>query len=258
MIDNGAKARVMLSFVREGLTKFIDTMPKDEKGMGLISLSLLTTAPAPRFLVRDSKDYAEFKKSVGQISPEPDDGAFGRFSDSLVEYSRRLDDEFRTVGPEQLPPYLPILISVSTTTQDGSDVRGLDVKNMIVSLVRHRVSTNFVMVNPSKSANINDGVNELTVDADAAQIGEIANAVRDATHGQYFALGGSGSSSIASKHLPDLATQVSYRFIKQMFQHQVIVERAAGVTTPLSVKDIGLSINRPGVQYQFAFDPFIP
>jgi hypothetical protein len=237
--------------VRNSLEKFVDGIPRD------VPVTLITTAPAPRTLVRDSKDIVQLKRAIGQISPEPEtDGAYGRFSDSLVEYAKRLDDEFRKVGPEQLPPYLPTLIVISTNTQDGSAVRKEDNEKMILSLRKHRVWTNFVMITPSKAATVTDLASEPTVEADEAQVGEVALAVQKFTGGRYFPLGGSGASGLTTKILPELAQDVTVRYIKQMMQYRVVIERPAGATGP--IKSLAVAINRPGVKFVFSLDPYIP
>ena len=242
LLDTGAKTTNSLQHVRKGLTEFFEGIPKE------VPVSLVTTAPSPRFLLRDEKDPIKIKKAITLVVPEAEDGgAYGRFADSLVEYAHRLDDEFRDVGPEQLPPYLPILIVISTTTQDGSSVRKEDNIQMILSLRKHHVWTNFVMITPSKSANITDDGSQLTIEPDEAQIGELANACKDNTGGRYFALGGSGVSGLATTILPDLAQDVTVRYIKQMTQHRVLVERSPDAKGP--VKDLGVVVNRAGVKF---------
>jgi hypothetical protein len=251
LLDNGQKTRDMGQHVRAGLEKFVEGIPGD------VPLSLITTAPAPRFLVRDSKDPVQIKTAIGRITPEAEDGgAFGRFSDSLIEYANRLDDEFRSVGPEQLPPYLPVLIVISTTTQDGSAVRKEDNIKMIRSLVKHKVWTNFVMVTPSKTATVTDLASQPTVEPDEAQVAEIAIATQEATKGKYFPLSGSGVSGLSTTVLPNLAQEVALRYIKQMTQHRVVVERPAGAKGP--IKAFGVAVNRPDVKFIYAFTPYIP
>jgi hypothetical protein len=246
LLDNGAKTTNMLVHVRSGLKKLFDGLPPD------VPVSLVTTAPAPRFLLREEKDPVKIQNAISKIVPEPEDGAYGRFADSLVEYAGRLDDEFRKLGPEQVPPYLPVLLVISTTNQDGSIVRREDNIKMITSLIQYRVWTNFVMITPSNPAAVNadDLSSEPNVEADQAQIGELANAVRDATRGQYFPLGGTGVSGLSSRVLPEFAQSVAMRYIKQMCQHIVTVERAEMATGP--VRDLAIALKIEGAKFQLS------
>jgi hypothetical protein len=253
LVDNGPKASGietgnMLQHTRNGLKKFFENIPRD------VPVSLLTTAPTPRFLARDEKDPAKLEKAIGLVVQEPADGAYGRFSDSLVEYAFRLEDEFGKY--EGLPPYLPVLIVISTTTQDGSLVRKEDNIRMITTLRKYRVWTNLIMVTPNKPAQVDDLQSIPTVEIDELQVGEIANVLKDNTDGRYFPVTGSGTTSLNTKLLPDLARDISARYIKQMFQHKVVVERAAGATGP--IRNLAVGVNREGVQYVLALDPNQP
>jgi hypothetical protein len=239
LLDNGPKINSAMSSVRASLEKFFKAIPPD------VSVSLITTAPSPRFLVRDSKDQVQIQKAVTLITPEPEDGgAYGRFADSLIEYSHRLEDEFRQVKPEQKPPYLPVLIAISTTAQDGSLVRKEDNIQMIKALIKYRVWTNFVMLTPSRAPSFGDaqGTDDLI---DSAQIGELAKVVQESTGGRYIPMAGSAVSGLTTKVMPDLAKDIVIRYLKQMTQHQVVVERAAGATGP--IKNLEVGVNRAGV-----------
>jgi hypothetical protein len=254
LLDNGPKASGtetgnMLQHARNGLKKFVEGVPR------AVPISLLTTAPTPRFLARDETDPAKLEKAIGLIVQEPADGSYGRFSDSLVEYAFRLEDDFRKYG-EGLPPYLPVLVVISTTTQDGSLVRKEDNIRMITTLRKYRVWTNLIMVTPSKPAQVDDLASIPTVEVDEVQIGEIATVLKDNTDGRYFPVSGSGTTSLNTKLLPDLARDISARYIKQMFQHKVVVERAAGATGP--IKNLAVGVNREGVQYVLSLDPNQP
>jgi hypothetical protein len=239
LLDNGPKISHAMVPVRTGLQKFFDGIPKD------IPVSLVTTAPAPRFLVRESMDPIQIQKAVSQITPEAEDsGAYGRFSDSLVEYSHRLEDEFRHLSLEQKPPYLPVLIVISTTTQDGSLVRKQESQQMILALRKYNVWTNFVMVTPSKDPSFGDDQDPNLL-IDDAQVSSLAKAVQENTGGRYMPVSGSGVSGLSSTILPGLAKDVTIRHLKQVTQYQIAVERPAGALGQPKKLDVG--INRPGV-----------
>src|SRR6185436_6089635 len=103
LVDNGPRTSDALVHYRTGLKKFFAGLPPG------IPVSLLATAPNPRWLFRETKDKAVIEKGINLITI---DESLGRFSDSLIEYASRLDDEFKNVEGPQLPPYLPVLISI--------------------------------------------------------------------------------------------------------------------------------------------------
>ena len=111
LVDNGL-GEDMLVHLRTGLKKFFDGLGSD------IEVALIATAPNPRWLTRPTKDRVQIAKGVNLLTPENEWP--GRFTDSLVEYSRRLEAEFgRKVSVETRPPYLPVLVSIGSTSLDG-------------------------------------------------------------------------------------------------------------------------------------------
>jgi hypothetical protein len=247
LLDNGPGTAEMLVHYRTGLQKFFKGLPPE------VPVSLIATAPNPRWLVRETRDRVQIEKGVGLITPESADGGLARFSDALIEYSRRLDEEFRNVSSEQLPPYLPVLVSISTTNQDGSHVQRETNLKMITSLRKHRVWTNFIVINPSRAPSFGD---PLTVTYDDGQVAEIAKVTQDATGGRYVPIGGSATSSLSTTLLPQLAADITLRYIKQMTQHRVVLARPEGASGPM--KNFKLELKRPKAQLVVTTDGIIP
>jgi hypothetical protein len=246
LLDNGPGTESALVHYRSGLKKFFEGLPPT------VPVTLITTAPNPRFLIRDSKDRVQIERAVNLITP--DDG-LGRFSDALIEYSRRLDEEFRLVTEEQLPPYMPVLVSIATTHQDGSDVRRESNERMLRSLMKHRVSSNLIMVTPSRTANEPESLTNIQLDE--GQNAEIAKIVQEATRGSYTPITGSGTSSLSTTILPGLAQAITLRYIRQMSQHQVVIERPAGAAGPMKNFALTLS-NHPGAKVIISTDGIMP
>ena len=146
LVDNGLRAGDSLVHYRTGLKKFFAGLPPE------IPVALIATAPNPRWLLRETKDKVQIEKAINLLTI--DNEALGRFSDSLIEYAERLDEEFRNVTPEQLPPYLPVLISLATRDQDGSHVQRESNLKMITSLRKHHVWTTMIMVAPVRPAGV--------------------------------------------------------------------------------------------------------
>ena len=245
LVDNGPGTAEALVSLRNGLTKLFDGIPRN------IAVSLVATAPQPRWLIRESKDPVQIKKAVGLLTP---DGGLARFSDALGEYARRLDQEFRRVE-EGLPPYLPVLVSIATTHADGSEVLRERNEKMLVSLRKHRVWTNMVMVTPARGLNEPGEVSNVGVDE--GQNGEIAQLVRKVTGGSYVPVSSGAESALASNILPALARQIALRYLKQMTQHRIVFDRAAGASGPMKNFELTLA-NHPDTAVIVSTDGNLP
>jgi len=246
MVDNGPRTEDALVHYRTGLKKFFDGLPP------AIPVSLIATAPNPRWLFRDTKDKAEIEKGINRITI---DESLGRFSDSLIEYASRLDQEFKAVEGQQLTPYLPILVTIATTHQDGSRVLRDDNAKMILTLRKFRVWTNMIMVAPGRS--LTDPGAAPVVDADEGQNASIAKVVQEATRGRYVPVTGSGTSGLSSTILPELAKEIALRYLKQMTQHRIVFQRAAGATGQMKNFSLAL-LNHPGAQITVSTNGAMP
>lgn len=245
LVDNGPRTADSLVHYRTGLKKFFDGLPSG------IPVSLIATAPNPRWLVRESRDRIQIERAVNLITP---DESLGRFSDALIEYAKRLDDEFARVSVEVMQPYLPVLVTITTTHQDGSEVTRDNNLKMILSLRKHRVWTHMIMVTPARTAGEPGAV---SVDPDEGQNAEIAKIVQEATRGTYTPLTGSGTSALSSRILPELAQQIAGRYLRQMTQHRILLERPAGAKGPM--KDFALALkNHPGARIVVSTDGMLP
>jgi hypothetical protein len=231
---------------RTGLKKFFAGLPRD------IPVSLIATAPNPRWLVRETTDRIAIENGIGLITP---DEGLGRFSDALIEYAARLDTEFRDVSAERLQPYLPVLVSIATTNQDGSDVqRDANVK-MITSLRKHRVWTTQIMISPGRATTAPGGLP--AIEYDEGQNAEIAKAVQEMTRGRYIPVTGSGTSALSSALLPELAQAITLRYIRQMTQHRIVMERPPGAKGPM--RDFSLTLlHHPKATIRVSTDGNLP
>jgi hypothetical protein len=243
LLDNGPRTADALVHYRTGLRKFFAGLPPG------IPVSLVATSPQPRWLFRETTDKVQIEKGIGLITI---DETLGRFSDALGEYAARLDTDFRNVSIEQMPPYLPVLVSIATTDQDGSDVRRESNLKMILSLRKHLAWTNMIMISPAMA-----GGGVLSTDPDVGQNAEIAKVVQEATRGAYTPVTGSGTSALSSTLLPELAQAIARRHIRQMTQHRIVLERPAGAKGPMKNFALTLS-NHPGAQIVVSTDGNIP
>jgi hypothetical protein len=246
LVDNGARTEDALVHYRSGLKKFFAGLPPG------IPVSLIATAPNPRWLFRETKDKAVIERGINLITI---DQSLGRFSDSLIEYAGRLDEEFKKVEGPQLPPYLPVMVSIATTHQDGSRVLRESNLKMITSLRKHKVWTTMIMVAPGRSLTEPGGAP--AVGADEGQNAEIAKIVQEATRGKYVPITGSGTSALSSTILPSLAQEISLRYISQMTQHRIVFQRPAGASGQMKNFSLAL-LNHPGAKIVVSTDGAMP
>jgi hypothetical protein len=245
LVDNGPGTTESLVHLRNGLIKLFEGIPRQ------IPVSLIAIAPNPRWLVRDSKDLVQLKDAVGLLTS---DEGYGRFSDALSEYAARLDREFLKVE-DGLPPYLPVLVSIATTNIDGSDVRKERNEKMLLSLRKHRVWTHMVMVTPGRRTNEPGDVSNL--DVDDGQNDAVAQLVKQVTEGSYVPVSGNATTGLATTILPNVAQTIALRYLKQMTQHRIVFERAAGATGPMKNFKLTLA-NHPGARVVLSTDGSMP
>jgi hypothetical protein len=241
LVDNGPRTASALVHYRAGLKKFFDGLPPQ------VPVSLIATAPNPRWLIRDSRDRLQIEKGIGLMTT---DEGLGRFSDALGEYASRLDTEFKDVSREQMPPYLPVLVSIATTGQDASQVTRASSLKMLTTLRNHLVWTHMIMLSPNRAANLG-GLP--TLDVEEGQNAEIAKGLQEVTRGSYVPVTGSGTSALGSTILPELAQAISARYIRQMTQHQISLQRPPGAKG--AMKDFSLSLlHHPGAKIVVSTD----
>src|SRR4051794_35526990 len=84
-IDNGILSSDSLGHVRSGLEGLIKALPPE------VEVAVISMAPQPRTVQPYTSDHLKAIKGVNAIAPEQ---ATPRFVDTLVEYSKRLKEEF--------------------------------------------------------------------------------------------------------------------------------------------------------------------
>jgi hypothetical protein len=224
---------------RQGLKRLFETFPRD------IEVTLIATAPNPRYLVRPTTDPIQIAKGVDLIVPDQE--FLGRFTDGLTEYSERLEQEFKGLSKEERPPYLPVLISIGSTGIDGGRIEKERTERMLNTLHKYGVQTYFIMLSPKKISDVpeNEGGTVL-----------IAHYVNSVTGGRYDSIAASATSRLMTL-LPEIGKKIAGRHVKQTFQYRVTVDRPEGSTGAFS-SDTGISLSRAGVRYVLSPDGSYP
>jgi hypothetical protein len=212
LIDNGTGSGERLTSTRNGVKSLIEALPDG------VEVSLQTTAPQPRFLVRPTTDKQALLAGVDLLTP--DSGA-GRFVEGLIESVARFDKEKGN--------YFPVVVIVGSLSAEGSAIRDRDVKRLFEQLGARAVTVHAVMVgsmNVSASQNVNN----------ATQIGIAAT---KQTGGRYESI---AAATRLATLLPEIGAQVRESHDRQRAQYRVTFERPDGKTG--AVGGIGLAGGR--------------
>ena len=214
LVDNGVGMGEALVQLRNGLKGLVMAMPDG------IEMSLLTTAPQPRYIVRPTTDRNMIIQGVDRISP---DGGAARFVEALNEAAARVDKE--------KGDYFPVIVMVGSTTAEGSQVLERDVNRMLQRFSDRAATVHVVMVNPGgRSETGVSGANQTVVGL----------AVTKQTGGRYEAI--AASTRIATL-LPEIGAQVAKSHERQSHQFRVTFQRPNGASGQMG--EIGM-MSRPG------------
>jgi hypothetical protein len=197
LVDNGVGLGGNFQILREALKGLLDVLPE---GM---EVTLVTTAPQPRFLVRATTDKKALTEGLGRLSP--DDGT-GRFVDSLAEAAQRVERD--------KSDHFPVIMTVGTTVGD-TNVLERDVNRIFDRLKGRPVIVHVVLLTVT-------GGTASTLGANQTQVGL---AVAKYTSGRYENI---AAITRLTTLLPELGKQVAASHEKQSRQFRLTVERPAG------------------------------
>jgi hypothetical protein len=219
LIDNGTGSADRLNHTREGVKGLLKALPPG------VEVSLQTTAPQPRFLVRPTTDKGALLAGVDLLTP--DTGA-GRFVEGLIEATARFEKE---KADKEKALFFPVIVIVGSLTAEGSSIRDRDVQRMFQQLATRAMTTHVVMVGPTnQSGNVSNAI----------QIG--INATRQ-TGGRYESI---AATTRLQTLLPEIGAQIDEADQRQRTQYRVTFERPEG-KSGAQVGGIGLSGSKPMV-----------
>jgi hypothetical protein len=191
--------------LRSGLRDLLTALPET------LEVTLVTTAPQPRFLERATTDHAKLLAAVGRLSP--DSGA-GRFVESLAEANDR-------IVKDKQPDAAYTIVTIGTTSGDGN-VREGDIKTLM-DRVQQRHTTVHAIILSRVGGTASGGTTQL----------EVAQAVTKMSGGRYDNL------AVANRLvtlLKELGTQMATSLGSSSRQFRVTVGRAsAGALGQLSM-----------------------
>ncbi len=134
LLDNGIGiGSGNIQQLKNGVQGLIAALPEN------LEVTLVSTAPQPRFLTKPSTDRAAVQKGLDLLAP---DGGAGRFVESLNEATQRIERD--------KTDYFPVIISVATTSGDR-DVRDSDVERIMQRLEKRPTTVHVILYNSGGS-----------------------------------------------------------------------------------------------------------
>lgn len=197
LLDNGAGLGGQnLQILKDGVTGLLNALPEG------VEVTIVTTAPQPRFLVRATTDKKAMLEGLGRLAP--DNGA-GRFVESLAEATQRIDKD--------KTDHFSVIISSATTSGDNN-VMDRDV-NKINEIIQKRPITVHVVLLAASAATRSGGANQT----------EVGLNVTKYTGGRYESI---AAASRLATLLPEIGKQVTDSQAKQSTHFRLTMERPAG------------------------------
>lgn len=201
LIDNGIGMETALVQIRNGVKGFIEAMPDG------IEMSLITTAPQPRYIVRPTMDKQAVIQGADRIAP---DSGSARFVEALNEAAARVDKEKGN--------YFPVVVILGSTTADGSSYQERDVQRMLQRFSDRAASVHVVMLSTSSRS------------ASAANQSAVGEAVAKSTGGRYDNI---AASTRVATLLPEIGVQVAKSHTRQSRQFRITFQRPGNASGPL-------------------------
>jgi hypothetical protein len=232
-VDNSIDATDSLVHYRSGLTGLLEALPFD------VEVTLITTAPQPRTVVRPTTDRDQIIRGINGFAPEQ---AAPRFSDTIVEYSERLQKESRD---KKIAPYVPVMIMLSTTANQQTSYQPEQITRAANFLVGRRARLNMIVM----STRTGQATSAASINASVQST--IGIPLVKAMNGRYESL---AVSSRLATLLPEWGKDLAALHRRQANQFRVTVERAKGG----ELQNPRVELARPGLDGQVTIDGFLP
>jgi len=213
LVDNGpGLGGPNLQILRDGMRGLLNALPEG------VEVTIVTTAPQPRFLVRATTDRKALIDGIGRVSP---DESGSRFVESLQEATQRIERD--------KTDHFPVIVSVTSGVGDF-DVLERDVNRIFERLRRRPMTVHVVLLSMTRGGAL--------IGANQTQVGM---AVTEYTRGRYENI---AAATRLNSLLPELGQQVAAGHEKQSHQFRLTVERPAGVKGDVGQVSAGA---RPGL-----------
>jgi hypothetical protein len=197
LLDNGIGLGAgNIQILKDGVKGLIEALPDN------LEVTMVTTAPQPRFLVRPTTDKAMMIDGLSRLAP--DSGA-GRFVESINEATQRIEKD--------KTDHFPVIIMAGTSSGDAN-VLERDVKRIFERIQKKPTTVHVVVLN-STTGSASGGANQT----------QVGIAITEATRGRYESI---AAATRLATLLPEVGKQVAASHEKQSHQFRLTVERPAG------------------------------
>ena len=230
-IDNGSNTNEALAHYRTGLTGMIETLPPD------VEVTMITTAPQPRTIVKPTTDRAEITRGVSRFAPDEERP---RFTDALVEWSKRLEKDYKD---RKVIDFIPVIVMISTTNSEQADYELKEIEKAMSFIVGRKARVFVTIFSPIR--NDVGSVADLNTNRQAL----IAIPLVKATNGRFETL---AISNRLATLLPEFGKDIAALHKKHANQVRVTVQRPDGLSGNLQNPDI--RITRPGINGAVSID----
>ena len=208
LVDNGiGLGGQNIQSLKDGIKGLIEALPDN------LEVTIVTTAPQPRVLVRPTTDKAMMIDGLSRLAP---DGGAGRFVESMNEATQRIEKD--------KTDHFPVIISSATSSGDAN-VLERDVKRIFERIQKRPTTVHVILLN-STTGSATGGANQT----------QVGLAVTQATRGRYESI---AVPTRLATLLPELGKQVAASHEKQSHQFKITVERPAGKSGELGQLSAG-------------------
>jgi hypothetical protein len=225
-VDNGVLSRDGLAHYRSGLEGLVKALPPE------IEVAIIAMAPQPRTMQAFTNDHTKVLKGITAIAP---DNGTPRFADTLVEYSKRLREEFNKT--KKLDS-IPVLMLVSTNAPQNSSYQATEIDAALQFLEQRKSRVYVTMTIKSQGPRGTEGDQPM-----------IAIPLAKGTHGRYESI---NDTARLTGLLPELGTEIAA--LHQQRNNQLLVTAARQTTGPL--QDPRIELTRPNLTGEVSLDGF--
>jgi len=218
-VDNGPLSVDALAHYRAGLTALVRALPED------MEVTLITMSPQPMTVVQPTMDRIRLLRGVNGFAPQEDSP---RFTDTLVEFSRRYEEALKETNRIAS---LPVLLMVSTTVNEAVSYQPAEISRALLFLERRKARVHVAMLSVRRGASAGAAINE-------GRQTMIAIPATKVTKGRYEAL---ANSRRLTTLLPEMGAEIAALHRRQVNQLLVTARRQPGRRGPLQNGQIGLT-----------------
>ena len=211
LVDNGEVNTNPINGLRDGLKAFFEKMPEG------VEMSLYTTAPQGRAIVKPTTDKKKLIDGIALIAP--DRGA-GAFFESLLDAVDRVNRD-KTPG-------FPLLMLVGSNV-GAEDIKDRDVQDVQQKIIKNGITIHVVLMSGGSNQSSRTGAQP-----------EIGMTVTKQTGGRYESI---NATTRLATLLPEFADRIAQAAAQQRDQYRVTYEAPAKRN---ATAKIGVAVARDG------------